>query len=188
MKAVSNSSVLIALSGIGQLSLLERRFVEGVLIPDAVWHEVVEVGGDRPGAVEVQATTWIRRRSVEDQDYVRLLCAELDTGEAEAIVLARQEQADIVLLDEKEARRVARRLGMHMLGTVGLLIWARREGLIPSLREQLRALREEGGFRLSQELSPPLHSLYLPRLMFRVTMLVAQVIGEGAYFGRGFEP
>ena len=152
MKAVSNSSVLIALSSIGQLSLLKQRFFEGVLIPDAVWHEVVEVGGGRPGAVEVQGSGWIQRRSVEDQDHVRLLCAELDIGEAEAIVLARQEQADVVLLDEKEARRVVRRLGMHVLGTVGLLIWARREGLVPSLREQLQALQEEGGFRLGQEL------------------------------------
>jgi len=42
---------------------------------------------------------------------------------------------------------------MRVLGTVGLLIWARREGLIPSLNEQLQALQEEGGFRLSQELS-----------------------------------
>ena len=152
MKAVADSSVLIALSSIGQLSILKRRFVGGVLIHDAVWHEVVEVGGERPGAVEVQESVWIQRRSVKDRDYVSLLCVELDAGESEAIVLARQEQADVVLLDEKEARRVARRLGIHVLGTVGLLIWARRHGLIPSLREQLRALREEGGFRLSWEL------------------------------------
>lgn len=152
MKAVANSSVLIALSGISQFSLLKQRFAEGILIPNAVWHEVVETGGSRPGVMEIQAAAWIRRRTVKDQDYVRLLCAELDAGEAEAIALARQEQADVVLLDEKEARRVARRLGMHVLGTVGLLIWAKREGLIPSLREELQALQEKGGFRLSQEL------------------------------------
>ena len=95
---------------------------------------------------------WIQRRSVEDQDYVRFLSTELDAGEAETIVLARQEQADVILIDEKEARRAARRLGMHVLGTVGLLIWARRQGLISSLSMQLEALQEEGGFRLSQEL------------------------------------
>lgn len=152
MKAVSNSSVLIALSAIGQLSLLKHRFAERVLIPKAVWHEVVEAGGNRPGALETRTAGWIQRRSVEDQDYVRLLCTDLDRGEAEAIVLARQEQADVVLLDEKEARRTALRLGMHVLGTVGLLIWARRHGLIPSLSAQLEALQEQGGFRLSREL------------------------------------
>lgn len=152
MKAVANSSVLIALSTIGQLSLLEKRFAEGVLIPEAVWREVVEAGGGRPGAEEVRAAEWIRRRIVDDQDYVNLLCAELDVGEAEAIVLARQEQADVVVLDEKEARRAARRLGLRVLGTIGVLIWARRRGLISSLGTHLRTLQEQGGFRISQEL------------------------------------
>jgi hypothetical protein len=152
MKAVSNSSVLIALSSIGQLSLLRHRFPEGVLIPETVWHEVVEAGGDRPGAKEVRASNWIQRCTVKDQDYVRFLRTELDAGEAEAIVLARQERADVVLLDEKEARGIARRLGLHVLGTVGLLIWARRQELIPNLSAQLKALQEDGGFRLSQEL------------------------------------
>jgi predicted nucleic acid-binding protein len=152
MKAVSNSSVLIALSTIGLLSLLKSRFAEGVLIPEAVWREVVEAGADRPGAEEVRTAGWIRRCNVEDQDYVRLLCTELDEGEAEAIVLARQEQASVVLLDEKEARRTARRLRMHVLGTAGLLIWARRQGLIASLSTQLRILQEQGSFRLSPEL------------------------------------
>ncbi|MDH7486384.1 MAG: DUF3368 domain-containing protein [Anaerolineae bacterium] len=52
----------------------------------------------------------------------------------------------------KEARQTARRLGIYVLGTVGLLIWARRQGLISNLSEQLKALQEKGGFRLSQEL------------------------------------
>jgi len=152
MKAVSDSSVLIALSSIGQLALLQHRFPQGVLIPEAVWREVVEAGGDRPGAQEVRAAGWIQRRTVEDQDYVRLLVTELDEGEAEAVVLARREGANVVLLDEKEARRVAGRLGLPVLGTVGLLIWARRRGLISSLGILLKALQEQGGFRLSREL------------------------------------
>ncbi len=152
MKAVANSSVLIALSIVGRLSLLQERFPDGLLIPDAVWREVVETGSGRPGALEVQETRWIRRCAVRDRDYVQLLCTELDAGEAEAIALARQERADVVLLDEKEARRVARRLGMRVLGTVGLLIWARQQGLIPNLREELQVLQEQGGFRLGREI------------------------------------
>lgn len=85
-------------------------------------------------------------------NVVLLLSSELDAGEAEAIVLARQEQADVVLLDEKEARRIARRLGIRVLGTVGLLIWARRKGLISNLSAELKLLQEQGGFRLSKEL------------------------------------
>ena len=152
MKAVVNSSVLITLSSIGQLRLLQHRFTGGVLIPDAVWDEVVETGSGRPGALEVQTASWIQRRRVRDQDYVKLLRTELDAGEAEAIALAREERAEVILLDEKEARRVARRLGMRVLGTVGLLIWARREGSLPNLRELLQTLQEQGGFRLSREI------------------------------------
>ena len=53
MTVVANASVLISLSSIGRLTLLHERFPGGVLIPPAVWREVVEQGGERPGAREV---------------------------------------------------------------------------------------------------------------------------------------
>jgi len=56
--------------------------------------------------------------------------SSIDYGEAEVIALALEKKTDLVLLDEKEAREVAERLGFRVLGTVGLLIWAKREGLI----------------------------------------------------------
>ncbi len=150
MKAVANSSVLITLSIIGQLALLPRRFPEGVLIPQAVWREVVEMGKGHPGSEEVASASWVEVHEVKDRELVSLLHSELDEGEAEAIALAREEQASVVLLDEKDARRVARRLSMHALGTVGLLIWAKRVGAIANLREELDTLRSSGGFHLSQ--------------------------------------
>lgn len=150
MKAVVNSSVLIALCRIGQLELLSRRFAAGVLIPQAVWYEVVETGQGKPGSKEVMSAPWITVCEVVDQALVALLCAELDRGEAEAIALAREKQVPLVLLDEKDARRAARKMHLDVLGTVGLLVWARRIGAIPSLREQLDVLQTTGGFRLSQ--------------------------------------
>lgn len=150
MKAVANSSILIALSTIGQLGLLLRRFPEGVVVPQAVWREVVETGKGQPGSEEVASASWVVVREVKDQGLVSLLRPELDDGEAETIALAREEQVPVVLLDEKDARRVARRLGLQVLGTVGLLIWAKRVGTIASLREQLDTLQGLGRFRLSQ--------------------------------------
>lgn len=150
MKAVANSSVLIALSTVGQVGLLPRRFIEGVLVPQAVWREVVETGKGQPGAEEVASASWVVVREVRDKALVSLLRGELDEGEAEAIALAREEQVSAVLLDEKDARRVARRLKLQVLGTVGLLMWAKRVGAIASLREQLDTLRTAGRFRLSQ--------------------------------------
>lgn len=149
MKAVSNSSVLIALSAIEQLELLQRRFPEGILIPPAVWREVVETGSGRLGAREVASVPWITVSEVQDRSFVTLLRAELDEGEAEAIALCRDQLTETVLLDEKDARRVARRLGLTVLGTVGVLIWAKRVGILANLHEQLDALQQQGGFRLS---------------------------------------
>ncbi len=152
MKVVSNSSALIGLSSIGKLSLLRERFQGGILIPTAVWREVVDEGAGRPGAREVSSANWIRVQNVEDRQIVRLLQGELDEGEAEAIALARQVNAKLILLDELNARRIAQRMNHYILGTIGILAWAKTTGKIDSLWEQLTALREQGKFRISQTL------------------------------------
>jgi hypothetical protein len=100
LKAVANSSVLIALGTIKQLALLPRRFPEGVLVPQAVWREVVETGKGQPGSEEMESASWVVVREVKDQGLVSLLCWELDEGEAEAIALAREGKVLVVLLDE----------------------------------------------------------------------------------------
>lgn len=144
--------MLISLSIIGQLDLLHHRFPDGILIPAAVWHEVVESAQGRSGAKQVAAARWIEVISIADTDLATMLKTSLDTGEAEAIVLAREQNIAIVLLDEKDARKVAKRLGLSVLGAVGVLIWARRAGIIADLRSQLDALQQQGGFRLSRAL------------------------------------
>ena len=150
MKAVANSSVLIALAVIDQLALLAERFVDGILVPEAVWREVVETGKGQPGSEAIASASWISRHGVKDKHLVSLLRMELDEGEAEAITLCLDERVEVVLLDEKDARYAAQRLGLKILGAVGILIWAKRAGLIASLREQLDALRNRAKFRLSQ--------------------------------------
>ena len=152
MKVACNSSVLISLSMIGQLELIHQRFPAGILIPAAVWQEVVEDGQGRSGAQQVAAASWIEVIHVADSAWVSLLKANLDAGEAEAIVLAKEQRADVILLDEKDARALAGKLGLSVLGTVGILIWAKRAHLIPSLRLQLDELQRAGKFRLSRPL------------------------------------
>jgi uncharacterized protein len=150
VKAIANSSVLIGLSGIRRLDLLHHRFPEGVIIPDAVWKEVVETGHGRAGAKEVSAAGWINRRQIQNDAFVVALQTTMDQGEAEVIALGLEIGADLLLLDEKTARTVAVRLQFAVLGTVGLLIWGKRQGLFPSLARELSLLQEEGGFRLSK--------------------------------------
>jgi uncharacterized protein len=150
MKVVSNSSVLIALSGIGRLDLLHHRFPEGVIIPDAVWREVVERGHGRAGAKQVVDAGWIGRKLIQNFTFAAALQTFLDQGEAEVIALGQEIGADLLLLDEKSARSVAARLKHPVLGTIGLLIWGKRQKLLPSLANELSLLSSEGGFRLSK--------------------------------------
>jgi hypothetical protein len=102
------------------------------------------------GAFEVRAATWITVCDVKDSPLFALLRAGLDKGEAEAIALGVQEQANVILLDERKARRKAVGLDLNVLGTVGILIWAKRAGLIKNLQQQLNTLQTTGLFRLSR--------------------------------------
>lgn len=150
MIAVADSSVLITLGHLGRPDLLTQHFPGGVLLPPAAWHEVVEQGAGRPGTQEVRTASWLRVEAPSDAYLVAALRADLEDGEAEAIVLALEKQA-IVLLDEREARKRALALGLTILGTVGLLIWAKRRSLIDSVQESLDLLRQQSQFRLSAE-------------------------------------
>ena len=150
MKTVSNASVLIGLSSIGKLNLLRERFPQGILIPEAVRREVMDEGEGRPGSREISESKWIEVEEVEDKRIVDLLLAELDKGEAEAIALACETGAGIILLDERDARWAAKRMNLKVLGTVGVLIWAKKVGKVESLKEELNALRYQGKFRFSQ--------------------------------------
>jgi len=147
-KAVSDSSTLIHSAGIGRLNLL-MEFYEKILIPPAVWKEVVEEGRSRPGAREVEegrCSGQIEVIKPSDESVVRLLKLDLHDGEAETIALAIEQRPEIVFLDETEARRVADAYGLHKTGLIGILLRAKLEGKVPSLREELDRLREEAGF------------------------------------------
>lgn len=82
-------------------------------------------------------------------DYLRIA---LDDGEAESIALAREINANVILIDERDARDVAKSFGFHVLGTIGLLIWAKQSGHIIKLKELLDKLQNSANFRLSDSL------------------------------------
>ena len=81
-----------------------------------------------------------------------ILQRDLDPGEAEAIALALQKRADWLLLDERDARRVAKSLGLKVTGVLGILLRARLDGQLPSLREAMDQLRDLADFRISPAL------------------------------------
>ncbi|GAW92068.1 hypothetical protein Tph_c19980 [Calderihabitans maritimus] len=107
-------------------------------------------GADRPGEKEVANASWIIKREVQNLLAVSILKADLDRGEAEAVVLAKELGADYLLVDEKKARRVARSSGMKIMGTVGILGLVAKKGLISNLDEIFNKL-EQNGFRFAEE-------------------------------------
>jgi len=151
MKVVSNASPLIGLVRIGKLDLISKLF--GALdIPSAVWDEVVIQGGTHPGVLEVKSTDWIKTHTVVNHPLVMALEQDLDAGEAEAIALALDAGADLLLMDEKLGRQSAHHMGIHCIGSVGVLRIAKRRGLIKAINPDLDALRDIAGFRLSETL------------------------------------
>lgn len=77
---------------------------------------------------------------------------ELDRGEAEAIALAIERKADTILMDEREGREAARRLGLNPVGALGVLLKAKANGHVESLRIEMERLRSEAGFFIAEEL------------------------------------
>jgi uncharacterized protein len=149
MIVVSNTTPLIGLATIQRLYLLQQIFGD-IYIAQAVYDEVVIAGRELGGAKrDVEAATWIKTASVKDRLAVDVLLDELDVGEAETIVVAREMAADWVLMDERKGRRKLTQLGLHKVGTVGILLKAKQMSLIPVVRPDLERLREEG-FSLSQ--------------------------------------
>ena len=141
--AVSNSSPLIHLAKIGKLDLL-RGYYEQIVIPEAVFRECVAEGGDRPEAAIIRNSDWIVVKSVADRNLVKSLEAGLDGGESEAIALALEEKSEIILLDDSDAREKARLYGLKITGAIGILLRAKRDSKIDSLKDSLSALRRSG--------------------------------------------
>ena len=149
MIVVSNTTPLIGLASIERFGLLQDLFGE-IIISQAVYDESVIAGRDEGGARrEVAAAAWITTIEIKDRLAVEVLLDELDLGEAETIVLARELKADWVLMDERKGRRKLGQLGVPKIGTVGILLLAKNRGLITALALEIERLRL-GGFTISQ--------------------------------------
>ena len=148
---MADSSPLIALCRIRRLELL-RNLSGRLIIPDAVWEEVSVSHPEKEGAKEVLCSDRIEQQAVRDIALVRLLRQDLGAGESEAIVLARELQAAVVLMDERRGRTAAKHPGLTCTGLAGVLIVARRRSIITDRAAIAQELRDIAGFWISDEL------------------------------------
>jgi uncharacterized protein len=117
---LSDTSVITNLAAIQSLNLLPQLYNQ-VTIPRAVYRELAEINPPVPGTLEVQTAAWIEVRQVASRSTVERLQieAKLDLGESEAIALALELNADLLLIDERRGRAEANRLGVRISGLLG---------------------------------------------------------------------
>jgi uncharacterized protein len=137
---VSNSSPLILFQQIGRMDLLEE-VLEEIWIPPAVAEEIEPSLGQPPAWIRVTTAPFLAT-PVEWR-------VALDRGEREAIALALERSADRVVLDDRQARQEAKRLGLKVVGSVGIVLEAHRLGVIDDVQPDLDAMLEVG-FHLSR--------------------------------------
>jgi predicted nucleic acid-binding protein len=129
---VADAGPLIACARLGRLPLL-RQVLETVLIPDAVFDEIVTRGRGRPGSSEVAEANWILRRTVSDQEALTQFPDPLHAGEREAILLAAELHVPL-LIDEHRGRDIAITRGLNVIGSLRIFGEAKERGLIPAVR------------------------------------------------------
>ena len=151
MTVVADAGPLIHLSLVGRIGLLPLLYGR-ILIPDLVHQEVVQKGEGLAGSAEIRAADWIDISSHDPGAHLfRLLRADLDPGEAAALWLAVERRSEWVLSDDRPARLAAERLGLKVRGSLGILVEAKRRGLLPTVAPLLHELKAKGVW-LSEDL------------------------------------
>lgn len=154
MIVVSDTTPIISLIKINRLDLLKELFNE-VLIPDAVFRELTTNTVFANEAQIVRTSSFLKVSSVQNHKALQLLQAVsgLDDGESEAIILADELKASVLVMDEKKGRKVAQKMGIQITGTVGILIQAYDEKKVTAdeIKSYLTQLKNSN-IRLSDSL------------------------------------
>lgn len=140
-KVVCNTTPLLSLLKIGHLHLLERLYI-AIIVPEGVWLEI-EAGRKGHFYTDLSALPWVKIRAVQHAASVNYL-TDLDRGEAEVLVLAREIEADLVIIDERLGRKYAAHFNLPLTGTLGILLRAKQAGHISRVKPLLQLLREQG--------------------------------------------
>lgn len=136
---ISNSTCLIGFERINSLDILQKLYGE-IFISEAV--------GNETGLTYL---SWIKVRKIKNKEALRFLMLEIDQGEAETIILATEIKNAVLILDEKKARKIAKRLDLNITGLMGVLLKAKEKGIIKSVKEIIENLEKEN-FRISVNL------------------------------------
>jgi hypothetical protein len=136
---VSDASPLIQFSKVNKLPLLKKLF-KTIIVPEAVFKEITAKEHEK---TIFEKTGWIKTKNIENTDLTRLLEQLVDRGEAEAIILAKELDAPLIV-DDAKARKYAGLLDVEVIGSLGVLKLAKNRGLITSVKEVIADMLSEG--------------------------------------------
>lgn len=143
-KIISNSTLLIILSKIGELEILKNLYGE-IIIPRAVFDEVT-IKSDA-----IKNLLWIKILEVQDKSNRKIYQAKLHDGEVEVMMLAKEISADLLIIDDNAAKKFAKFLGFTVTGTLGILLKAKSEKIISEVKPILEKMLAEK-FYISEEI------------------------------------
>lgn len=140
MIVVSDTTAVSNLLTVGRADLLVSLF-RRVLIPPAVWAELLAFHSDLPD--------WLEVVTVTDSSRVLAFQKQVHPGEAEAIALALEVKPDWLLIDDADGRKLAKSEGAPVVGLMGVLLMAKRDGFLTEVKTLMTSLASEAGFYLS---------------------------------------
>jgi len=138
---VSNATPIIAFAKINRLKLFQK-IVGEVIIPEEVSKELFS--HKKSDNKKLNRCKWIKVEKVKSQNEIELLMPTLDKGESEVIILSKEIKADLVIIDELSARKIAMMMNLPLIGTVGLLVFAKEKGLIKKVKPVLDNMMAQG--------------------------------------------
>lgn len=152
MLIVADTTPIISLIKIGMLELYKSMYGE-VIIPEAVFNELVSNSSMSNEADIIRKSKFLKINKIENEFAVKLLQKQLNlgAGESEAIVLADTLKADLLVIDERKARGIAKSMGINITGTLGILVDAKRKNRIEKLKPLLDGLINSN-IRISEKL------------------------------------
>lgn len=140
-KIISNTTPILSLLKINKLELLKELYGK-VTIPNAVFQEI-ENGNKKQYYQDLTLLPWIEIEEIKNPESMAYF-TDLDSGEAEVLILAKEKKADLVIMDEIMGRRFAKQLDFNLTGTIGILLKAKENRLINSISELLTELTKKG--------------------------------------------
>lgn len=149
-RVVVNSTPLIVLSNINCLLLLKNLYGE-IYIPQAVFDEVTKKEDSACQQIKGNLD-WIHVCKIQNVEEKKMYRAKLHAGEVEVMILAQETpKADLLLIDDNAAKKTAKYLNLTVTGSLGVLLKAKKQGLLDSIMPKIVAL-QENGFFISEEI------------------------------------